>query len=93
MLSVSLDFMPAFYTKHLGLTWGESYYFDPDYRSQVEMARDRFLYDVLGEHGVGSPQPTPSPCLTIQPVDLFMRTQGAEWRFPTDGTVESWGQP
>ena len=93
MLSVSLDFMPAFYTKHLGLTWGERYYFDPDYRSQVEMARDRFLYDVLGEHGVGSPQPTPSPCLTIQPVDLFMRTQGAEWRFPTDGTVESWGQP
>jgi len=93
MITVSLDFMPAFYARHLGLEWGEGYYFDPVYRSQVEVARDRFLYDILGEHGVGSSDPTPSPCLFIQPVDLFMRTQGAEWRFPLDATVESWGQP
>lgn len=93
MIAVSLDFMPAFYTRHLGLEWGEGYYFDPVYRSQVEATRDRFLYDILGEYGAGNPTPTPSPCLTIQPVDLFMRTQGAEWRFPSDATVESWGQP
>lgn len=93
MIEVSLDFMPAFYTRHLDLTWGEGYYFDPAYRSQVEVTRDRFLYDILGEYGVGSPDPAPSPCLSIQPVDLFMRAQGAEWRFPRDATVESWGQP
>jgi len=93
MIAISLDFMPAFYTKHVGLEWGESYYFDPVHRSQVEVARDRFLYDILGEFDVGAPDPAPSRNLAIQPVDLIMRTQGAEWRFPPDATLESWGQP
>jgi hypothetical protein len=93
MTPISLDFMPSFYSRHLGLRWGEGYYFDPAYRAEVEIARDRFLHDILGRYGVGSSSPTPSPCLSIQPVDLIMRTQGAEWRFPPDATVESWGQP
>lgn len=93
MITVSLDFMPAFYTRRIGLKWGEGYYFDPVYRAQVEMARERFLYDILGHCHFGSPDPQPQPSFFIQPVDLFMRTQGADWRFPDDGTVESWGQP
>ncbi|MBT4818430.1 MAG: hypothetical protein HON70_22160, partial [Lentisphaerae bacterium] len=93
MIAISLDFMPAFYSRHIGLEWGEGYYFDPARRSQIETTRDRFLYDILGDYGVGSPNPTPSPGITIQPVDLVMRTQGAEWRFPADAAVESWGTP
>ncbi len=92
-LEISLNFMPAFYRRHLGLAYGEAYYFDPAYRADVERAEGRFLYETLGRYGVGSPDPAPSPSLFIQPVDLVMRTQGAEWRFPPDGTVESWGQP
>ena len=92
-LEVSLNFMPAFYAKHAGLRYGEGYYFDPAYRAEVERGEGRFLFDVLGSHGVGSDHPEPSPNLFIQPVDLVMRTQGAEWRFPEEGTVESWGTP
>jgi len=91
--TVSLNFMPAFFHKHLAVTYGEAYYFDPGHRAAVERAEQRFLFDVLGRHGVGAQDPQPSPNLFIQPVDLVMRTQGAEWRFPKDGTVESWGTP
>lgn len=91
--NVSLNFMPAFYHRHLAVTYGETYYFDPVHRAEVEKAEQRFLFEILGRHGVGSPTPTPSPNLFIQPVDLVMRTQGAEWHFPNDGTVESWGTP
>jgi hypothetical protein len=85
--------MPAFYHRHLGLTYGEAYYFDPAYRAAVERAEGRFLFEVLGRYGVGSREPQPSASVFIQPVDLIMRTQGAEWRFPSDATVESWGTP
>ena len=92
-ISVSLNFMPAFFHKHMAVSYGEAYYFDPVYRAGIEKAEQRFLFEVLGRYGVGSPTPMPSPNLFIQPVDLIMRTQGAEWRFPDDGSVESWGTP
>jgi hypothetical protein len=90
---ISLNFMPAFYRRHAGLRYGEAYLFDPAYRAEVQCAEERFLFEALGRHGVGSPRPAPSPSLFIQPVDLIMRTQGAEWRYPEDGTLESWGTP
>ena len=92
-VDVSLNFMPAFYSKHLGVTYGEPYYFDPRYRAEVERAEGRFLFEVLGKYGVGSQDPQPSASVFIQPVDLIMRTQGAEWRFPLDAAVESRGTP
>ena len=92
-VEISLNFMPAFYHRHLGLRYGEAYYFDPGYRADVEKAEGRFLHEVLGRHGVGAVEPLPSTSIFIQPVDLIMRTQNAEWRFPVDGTVESWGTP
>jgi hypothetical protein len=92
-VDVSLNFMPAFYAKHLGVTYGEPYYFDPGYRAEVERAEGRFLFEFLHAYGVGGENPQPSPSLFIQPVDLIMRTQGAQWRFPADATVESQGAP
>ncbi len=91
--AISLDLMPAFYNKHAGVTYGEAFYFDPAYRAQVERVQGRVQYDYWGRHGVGSADPQPSPNLFIQPVDLILRTQGAQWRFPEDATVESWGEP
>ena len=90
---ISLHFMPAFYSRHAGVTYGEAYYFDPAYRAQVECVEGRLLYDLFGHHGVGARHPAPTPNLFIQPIDLLLRTQGAEWRFPEDGTVESTGAP
>ena len=92
-VEISLNFMPAFFAKHARLTYGEPYYFDPDYRAQVECAEARFLNECLGRYGVGSATPQPSANLFIQPVDLIMRTQGAEWHMPKDATLESWGTP
>ncbi len=92
-VNISLDFMPAFFSRHLGISYGEAYYFDPGYRAEVERAQGRFLYRILGRYGVGNPDPQPYPNLFIQPIDLLLRTQGAGWRFPPDATVESIGAP
>lgn len=90
---VSLNFMPAFYHRHLGLTYGEPYYFDPRYRAEVECAEGRLLYELLGRFGVGAAQPVPSASLFIQPIDLLKLTQGAALHCPPDATLESRGHP
>ena len=92
-VDVSLNFMPAFFVKHAGVRYGEGYYFDPQHRADIEKAEGKFLNECLGRYGAGSPDPKPSPSLFIQPVDVIMRTQGAEWRLPEDATLESWGTP
>jgi hypothetical protein len=91
--SVSLNFMPAFYRKHLGLRYGEAYYFDPRYRAEIELAEGRLLYEILGRFGVGSPRPEASPSLFIQPIDLFKLTQDAELYCPPDASLETRGHP
>jgi hypothetical protein len=90
-VEISLNFMPAFFHKHLGVTYGEAFYFDPLYRADVERAEGHFLYEVLGNFGVGSPTPSPSPNFFIQPIDLLKATQGAIVYFPPDATMETRG--
>ncbi|MHB8994481.1 MAG: uroporphyrinogen decarboxylase family protein [Armatimonadota bacterium] len=93
MTTISLNFMPAFYNKHLGLTYGEAYYFDPAYRATVDCAEQRFLYEALGEHGVGSRTPQPATGIFIQPIDLILLTQGATLDCPEDATLQTRGAP
>jgi len=90
-VNISLGFMPAFFHKHLGVTYGEAYYFDPGYRAEVECAENRFLYAILGQFGVGSPSPSPWGNLFIQPIDLLKATQGATVYCPPDATLETRG--
>ena len=92
-VQVSLDFMPAFYTRHIGLTFGDAYYFDPGYRLQVEREKGMFLREILGRYGVGDPTGASAYGIFIQSVDLVMGTQNAEWRCPPDATLESRGTP
>ncbi len=85
--------MPAYFNKNLGLTYGEAYYFDFAYRAEIMAAECRFLYEQLGDYGVGEAVPRPLPNIFIQPIDLMLHTQGAPWRFPEDATLESIGAP
>lgn len=93
MTSISLNFMPAFYHKHLGLVYGEDYYFDPAYRATVDCAEQRFLYETLGEHGVGSADPQPPTSIFIQAIDVILLTQGATLDCPEDATLQTRGTP
>lgn len=90
-IDISLNFMPAFFHKHLGVTYGEAFYFDPRYRAEVECAEGRFLHGILGRFGVGSPVPSPSPGLFIQPIDLLKATQGSPVHCPVDAALETRG--
>jgi hypothetical protein len=92
-VNVWLYFMPAFFHKHLGVTYGEAYYFDPGTRAAVTRRESRLLYDLFGAFGVGEADPQPVPTIFIQPIDLMLHTQGAAWRFPADAPLESVGTP
>ena len=92
-VSISLYFMPAFFHRHVSVTYGEAYYFDPAYRATVDCAESRYLYDILGRYGVGSPTPMPRASLFIQPIDLLKLTQGATLYCPPDASLETHGHP
>lgn len=92
-MDISLNFMPSFFSKHAGITYGEDCYKDPEYRGRIECSESLFLHDALGRLAVGEARPRPSGNISIQPVDLVMGTRGAEWRMPADATLESWGRP
>jgi Uroporphyrinogen decarboxylase (URO-D) len=92
-LQLSLNLMPSFYHKHLGMDYGAGYYFDPVTRSDIEANEQRFLYEILGKYGVGSKKPQPSTSIFIQAVDLILATQGADVVCPIDATLETWGNP
>jgi hypothetical protein len=92
-IDISLNLMPAFYTKHLGIKYGQDYYFDPKYRDEIEKEEYNLLKEILSDYGVYKEEFRPSGHLFIQPIDLILRTQGAKWRFPEDATVESVGTP
>ncbi|MFZ2657826.1 MAG: uroporphyrinogen decarboxylase family protein [Victivallales bacterium] len=92
-LQISLNLMPAFFSKHIGTSYGDRYYFDPAYRAEVERAEGRYLFEILGQFGVGDKEPRPSSNLFIQPIDLVKATQGAEIYCPPDATLETHGHP
>ena len=91
--AISLDLMPSFFHKHLGLRFGEAYYFDISHRESVEAAKERLKHELLGRYGVVNQGTRPARNVFVQPVDLVLRTQGATWRFPEDATLESEGTP
>ncbi len=92
-VSVSLNFSPSFYHKHLGISYGEEYYFEPRYRAQIDCEESQFLHEILGQYGVGDRHPMPSPSLFIQPIDVLKLTQGAQLFCPPHATLESRGHP
>lgn len=92
-IEVSLNLMPAFYTKHIGIKYGRDFYYDPEYRGKVEAGEYGLLKDILADYGICNEKFVPSANIFIQAVDLILRTQGADWRFPEDATVESVGTP
>jgi len=92
-VKISLNLMPAFFHKHIGTSYGGKFYFDPGYRAEVDRAEQRFLFDILGQFGIGSKEPEPSSNLFIQPIDLIKATQGADIHCPADATFETHGHP
>jgi hypothetical protein len=92
-VAISLNFMPSFYHRHAGLTYGEDYYFDVRRRSEVDRQESILLHRILGRYGVGNPDPAPSASIFIQPIDLMKLTQGARLRCPIDATLETIGTP
>lgn len=90
-IDISLNLMPSFYNKHLGLKYGESYYFDPEYRAKIEIAEAEFNYEILGKYGVGTLIHSPSPAMYIQAVDLFNAVMGSPINYPEDATFETVG--
>jgi hypothetical protein len=60
---LSVSFLPSWYHRNFGICFGERYVFDAEFRVHLDMERERLLYDRLGDVGLGSPDPEPSPDL------------------------------
>lgn len=51
-IEISLNLMPAFFTKHTGIKYGQEYYFDPLYREKVEATENNLIRDVLADYEI-----------------------------------------
>lgn len=83
-VSVVINFMPSWWKGNYGLTFGERYVFDPDYRVELFMFMERTVRQRFPELCIGSEEPEPS----VVPPDfgnaITAAAAGCEVVYPKD---------
>ncbi len=80
-----INFLPSWWYKHYGISYGKEMYFDPDYRLDAYLHMKDFYYKRFGkETGTGCPNPKP---IVIQPDfdnTFYQSMLGLEVQYPVD---------
>lgn len=67
---LGIGFYPDWWYANYGVSFGRDYYYDPDYRVQVQGQMQRALYERFGDVGMGEREPAPRPLITFGMVML-----------------------
>ena len=67
-IPIELVFNPNWWHQTAGISFDESFYFDPAARIQHDVVMRRTLYERFGELGMGEPDPQPRPIIGSQHV-------------------------
>lgn len=65
-IPIELVFNPNWWYQTAGISFDESFYFDPTARIQNDVVMRRTLYERFGELGMGEPDPQPRPIIGSQ---------------------------
>lgn len=90
-LPVELVFNPNWWHQTTGISFEESFYFDPETRIHNDVAMRRILYERFGRMGMGDPDPQPRPIIGSQHVAggfIIPALLGAEIRFELDAAPQ-----
>ncbi len=77
-------FLPSWYYKRYGLSWGRRFYFDPDYRTEVVQEGERLVFGHFGHLSLGSESPEPRPIQADYGRAAVPAILGCEVEFPDD---------
>ena len=61
VVPVMIALLPSWYHERYGLSFGEKFYFDPDYRTQTTVQAKRFAYKHFGDIGISCAEPILCP--------------------------------
>ncbi|MGB3717578.1 MAG: uroporphyrinogen decarboxylase family protein [Candidatus Promineifilaceae bacterium] len=91
LLPVELVFNPNWWYQTAGISFDESFYFDPETRIRNDLIMRRVLYERFGEMGMGERDPQPRPIIGSQHVAggfVIPALLGAEIRFEKDAAPQ-----
>ncbi len=86
-IPVELVFNPNWWYQTAGVSFDESFYFDPQARIDNDISMRRVLYERYGELGMGEANPQPRPIIGSQHVAggfIIPALLGAKIRFEKD---------
>jgi uroporphyrinogen-III decarboxylase len=63
MLQYDVTFHPRWWHKQTGISFGEEFFFDPEYRIEADMKMRQVLFAKFGDFGLGEMNPAPRPLL------------------------------
>lgn len=86
-------FLPSWYSKRYGISWGRRYYFDSDYRPEVVRDGQRFIFKHFGDVGVGVEDPKPGAIYADFGNASLPAILGCEVEFPDDNFPWSYHLP
>lgn len=69
-IRLQTGFYPDWFYKQYGISFGKSYYFDPEKRIEARMAMDKALFERFGDVGLGNSSPKPMPLITAGMITL-----------------------
>ncbi len=90
-IPIELVFNPNWWHQTAGISFDESFYFDPVTRIQNDVIMRRILYEKFGEMGMGEPDPQPRPIIGSQHVAggfVIPALLGADVRFEKDAAPQ-----
>ena len=67
---LGVGFYPDWWLENHGIAFGREYYYNPDYRVEVQTRMQKALHDRFGDVGMGNPDPPPRPLITFGMVML-----------------------
>jgi uroporphyrinogen-III decarboxylase len=77
-------FLPSWYSRRHGFSWGRRYYFDTDYRTEIIRDAQRTIFEHFGDIGIGSEAPKPDPICADYGNASLPAILGCEVEFPDD---------
>ena len=91
LIPVELVFNPNWWYRTAGISFDESFYFDPTMRIRNDVIMRRVLHERFGEMGMGEADPQPRPIIGSQHVAggfIIPALMGAEIRFEKDAAPQ-----
>ena len=91
IIPIELVFNPNWWYQTTGISFDESFYFDPQTRISNDVLMRRILFERFGEMGMGEPDPQPRPVIGSEHVAggfVIPALLGAEIRFEKDAAPQ-----